>query len=324
VGAVDAPSPELDVYDVFGEPLALFTRSAPCRDMVRHRWAPFLSPAAGPLATGTVFHLSAPEASSRIKEWQFFNNGGLLVIADDRRLVTGYFYREPWQVHVTAYRQDPDYTYYYLLEPLWLMVLMRRGLVSWHSAAVARGKEAVLIVGPSGSGKSTTALTLAHAGYAVLADDEVFLRRVGDRVEALGAEPGLYATDETLGMFPALADVRATAPVRRGQAWKRLVAVRDILPSATPVVPPAAVTLILFPRVAPEAPTTLHPLAPREILERCLAQQPKEYPTLVTDSHAQSQQLDVYVTLSRSARAFDLCLGGDLARLPAEVDALLV
>jgi HPr kinase/phosphorylase len=51
-----------------------------------------------------------------------------------------------------------------------------------HATAVAIDGEAILLRGPSGVGKSDLALRLIDGGARLVADDQIELRRVGDRV----------------------------------------------------------------------------------------------------------------------------------------------
>ena len=51
-----------------------------------------------------------------------------------------------------------------------------------HATAIAIDGRAVLLRGPSGAGKSDLALRLIDAGAYLVADDQVELRRAGDRV----------------------------------------------------------------------------------------------------------------------------------------------
>ena len=52
-------------------------------------------------------------------------------------------------------------------------MLLRRGTIPWHAAALAFDDKAILIMGGSGTGKSTTAMALIAAGARLLADDLV-------------------------------------------------------------------------------------------------------------------------------------------------------
>jgi HPr kinase/phosphorylase len=60
-----------------------------------------------------------------------------------------------------------------------------------HATAVAIEKDAVLLRGPPGAGKSDLALRLIDGGARLVADDQVVLRRRGDRVWA--SAPGVIA-----------------------------------------------------------------------------------------------------------------------------------
>ena len=166
-------------YDVFGRKLAVSTSSCALAERIACAWRPFHRAPDGAFDPHASMSISNVSGVSPLREWQFFNNSQILFIGDDRRLVTGCFYEHPWQVDIQAFGWNDDDAYYYVVEPLLLMILMRLGLTPWHSAAVCREGAAVLIAGPSGSGKSTTALNLLHAGFTFLADDDVFLERSG-------------------------------------------------------------------------------------------------------------------------------------------------
>jgi HPr kinase/phosphorylase len=58
-----------------------------------------------------------------------------------------------------------------------------------HATAVAVEGGAVLLRGPPGAGKSDLALRLIDAGWRLVADDQVELRRVGPRVVAEAPPP---------------------------------------------------------------------------------------------------------------------------------------
>ncbi|HEX3418624.1 MAG TPA: serine/threonine protein kinase, partial [Stellaceae bacterium] len=51
-----------------------------------------------------------------------------------------------------------------------------------HATAIAIDGRAVLLRGPSGAGKSDLALRLIDGGARLVADDQVELRRAGERV----------------------------------------------------------------------------------------------------------------------------------------------
>jgi len=64
-------------------------------------------------------------------------------------------------------------------------------MIRVHATCVARGGQAVLLFGPPGSGKSDLALRLIDRGWVLVADDQVELRRDGDRL--LAAPPATIA-----------------------------------------------------------------------------------------------------------------------------------
>ena len=105
-----------------------------------------------------------------------------------------------------------------------------------HASSIARGAEAVLLLGPPGSGKSDLALRLIQGGWTLVADDQCVLRSEGGtlRVEAPTALRGMLEV-RGLGIFEGL-------PVAAPGAVLRL-AVRLVPPGAVPRLPsPAAWT----------------------------------------------------------------------------------
>lgn len=307
--------------DLHGRRIAVATDRPDLDALVREQWGRYVIAGAAPHAgLDAVFHV-ADGGHARVREWQFFNNGQILVIADDRRLITASFHQRPWQVHIQTFGQTDRDAYYYLLEPILLMVLARLNLLHWHSAAVALDHAGVLIVGVSGSGKSTTTLNLLRAGFAFVADDEVFLERRDAGVAAIGIDTSLYATDRTLAMYPELADLQSAPQVPRGQGLKRQVPVRDRYRGHAG--DPPTVRAVLFPTVVPDAPTALQPIGAADVVRRFLTHTPKEYPTLVTDAAAAQARLDTFAALATGARGFEVTLGRDADRLPDLVKAYL-
>ena len=90
-----------------------------------------------------------------------------------------------------------------------------------HGTAVAIEGEAILLRGPPGAGKSDLALRLIEAGANLVADDQVLLRRVGERVLAR-APPAIAGLIEIRGV--GIVRVAAIAEVR-------LALIADLLPS---------------------------------------------------------------------------------------------
>lgn len=69
----------------------------------------------------------------------------------------------------------------------------------FHASCVARGPEAVLLLGPPGSGKSDLALRLITEGWTLVADDQCVLRAEGGALRA-EAPPPLRGLLEVRGL----------------------------------------------------------------------------------------------------------------------------
>ena len=67
----------------------------------------------------------------------------------------------------------------YLLGPIIGIMLRKRGVLCLHASGVDVGGRACAFVGPAGAGKSTMAAAFAEAGWRVLSDDTLALRRHG-------------------------------------------------------------------------------------------------------------------------------------------------
>lgn len=72
--------------------------------------------------------------------------------------------------------RSPDETWYYLLGPVFGILLRYRGILCLHACAVVIGGRAIAITGPIRSGKSTTAAAFVSTGGHVLSEDLVPLR----------------------------------------------------------------------------------------------------------------------------------------------------
>ena len=68
-----------------------------------------------------------------------------------------------------------------------------------HATAIAIGGRGILLRGPSGAGKSDLALRLIDHGARLVADDQVELRRTGERV-LVGAPAALAGLIEVRGI----------------------------------------------------------------------------------------------------------------------------
>ncbi|HYJ84329.1 MAG TPA: hypothetical protein VEW26_15965 [Allosphingosinicella sp.] len=96
-------------------------------------------------------------------------------------------------------------------EPVMRTILVRRGLLSFHAAALALDGRAILVMADKGAGKSTLSWALQERGWQLLADD---LARV-DRVEGRWAVyPGHRQTKLTPAAARAFGHVADSMPVR--------------------------------------------------------------------------------------------------------------
>jgi HPr kinase/phosphorylase len=95
------------------------------------------------------------------------------------------------------------------------------GALLVHGTAVAIAGQAILLRGPSGAGKSDLGLRLIDGGAELVADDQLLLRRSGERVV-------LCAPDAIAEMI----EVRGIGIVRIGAvAQAPLALIVDLLPS---------------------------------------------------------------------------------------------
>lgn len=297
-------------FDFFGERIAVHSRDEALRARIastleQHRTANAESPRA-------EFHLVQSDSDSPLQQGQQFNNGAMLFIGDRHKLATASLGAPPWQIHIECFRQNDEYAYYYVFEPLLLMVLKRCNLVHWHGAAVAAAAGVLLLAGESGSGKSTTAAALLLGGAQFIADDEMFLQLRADGVWLFGADRYVHLTDETAAVLPSL-DLAALPLVPRGRARKRRSEWKPVVPPGTATGP---VRTVLFPRVEPGADTALRRLTATEALRRLVSQPPKELPAVIRDAPSVERQFDVCTALATGAPCFELTLGREAARVP--------
>jgi hypothetical protein len=78
-----------------------------------------------------------------------------------------------------------------IAHPVIAHLLSLNGRLVAHGAAVGRDGKAVLLLGGSGAGKSTSAYLASLAGWSLLSDDLVVVRRDDQSVEAIGIHRAL-------------------------------------------------------------------------------------------------------------------------------------
>ncbi|MBA3755413.1 MAG: hypothetical protein H0X02_03955 [Nitrosomonas sp.] len=260
-----------------------------------------------------VFQISDCLSSSlpSLRKSHHFRNEHFLFLSDGKRyLLTGYFYDHPWQFHCRSLPGcDPEFIYYYLLEPILLDLLKKLGLLVWHSAAVAIDGMAVLLPGVSGSGKSTTTLNFLKIGYRFLADDVVLLRTRGRAMEAMGHESGLYLTEKSLRLLPEWKKFKRGRRCKKGRRWKYLIDLTSFRQKHRSK--PPQVKFLLFPQVTNGTETRLERLTKAQALLECLRQSPKEYPASILGPSVLQSQFEIYSILVRSARCYKIQLGSE-------------
>jgi len=160
-------------------------------------------------------------------------------------------------------------------EPVMRTVLVRRGLLSFHAAALARNGRAILIMADKGAGKSTLSWALQRRGWQLLADD---LARV-DFVEGRWSVfPGHRQTKLTPEAVRAFGQAAEAMPVRfddPGPAAcaalfdKRVIDPTDSLASPSVAVP-LATLFFLTPRNPSAASVRIERLPPSAAVRHML------------------------------------------------------
>lgn len=129
-------------------------------------------------------------------------------------------------------------------EPVMRTVLVRRGLLSFHAAALVRNGRAILIMADKGAGKSTLSWALQGQGWQLLADDLARAEPVGGRWSVF---PGHRQTKLTPAAARAFGHSAEAMPVRFDDpgpaAYAALFDKRVIEPAEPAGDPGAAVPL---------------------------------------------------------------------------------
>ncbi len=142
----------------------------------------------------------------------------------------------------------------------------RHGYAMLHAGGLVRGERVLLLMAPHGAGKSTTAFQLAHAGFRLLADSQVYLTAVEGDLQLAGFPVGrIKLRPDALEAFPEARPYAATEQVR-GET-KHTVDVRayDKTLICESAIIPARIDLCLLSRG--EGPATrIEPVVADEIL----------------------------------------------------------
>jgi hypothetical protein len=194
-----------------------------------------------------------------------------------------------------------------------LRLLRHRGLFGLHAAAVAtpRGLN-LLIVGASGCGKSSLAIALVRGGGSFLSDDAVLLRAGREGIDALAFRRPFSIDAERAKDYPDI-----VAPSCGSGSRKRRADMMRAYPSQhrqrfRPHV-------VVFPRLAPRATSTLRGLSRSTALRTLLAQSGPE----LFDPDTMPAHLDLLARLLRQTRPYELLAGRDLHQAPQGLIDLL-
>ena len=203
-------------------------------------------------------------------------------------------------------------------------VLRRQGLVSFHAAALARGRRAVLILGAKGAGKSSLAAALSRSGWSLMADD---LARVVQTDGAWRVAAGFRQIKLNPDVAAALGHDVSKLERRWsvGQPWPKSERLnKRVLPhfeweGDEPTLPIAAV-YALAPRVSGAQALTLTASAPTAslaLLLRHLSDDP-----IGGSDGASAEARAAVMSFLAAVPLIRLALPDDLAQLPAAATAL--
>lgn len=135
-------------------------------------------------------------------------------------------------------------------EPIMRTILVRRGLLSFHAAALAKAGQAILIMADKGTGKSTLSWALQTRGWRLLADD---LARVDQVAGQWSVYRGHRQTKLTPGAMRAFGNIPhdmlprfddAGSPAYAAQFDKRVIDAADAIPEPDVAVPLAALCFL--------------------------------------------------------------------------------
>jgi hypothetical protein len=161
-------------------------------------------------------------------------------------------------------------------EPVMRTILVRRGLLSFHAAALARDKRAILIMADKGAGKSTLSWALQEQGWQLLADDLARVDCVDGQWSVFSGHRQTKLTPAAVRAFGRIVDDMPARfddsgpPASAAQFDKRVIDPAEALPDPLAAVPLASL-FFLTARDPSAAAARIEPLRPfaavRQLLE---------------------------------------------------------
>lgn len=197
-----------------------------------------------------------------------------------------------------------------------LRLLRPLGVYGLHAAGlVAQNGLGFLVIGPTGSGKSTLALELIRRGWGYLSDDAVLLRSESEDVRALAFRKP-FSIDTAAA--PAYADfpLKSPGPHSSGN-HKQRIDIQDGYPEQH--VSECLPRVLLFPRIIPDEPSSLHPIDVLSALGKLLEQSGPQ----LFDKNTMSQHLEVLKWLVQQSESFELRAGPDFYLEAGTLERLL-
>jgi hypothetical protein len=198
------------------------------------------------------------------------------------------------------------------------MALRARGLFHLHAAGAVRGESCVLLPGESGAGKTSSTLALVDAGWSYLSDDSVFLRaQDGKHPTVLAQRREFHLTPATLGAYPSLGSLAAPS---RAEVAKMHLAPEQAFPGRFREAAPAP-ALLLFPAVVAAETSSAAPISHATAFGHLLMASAL---LSVPGTPNAQMHLDLLKDLVGGAACFELRLGADFLRSPAQAVAAVV
>jgi hypothetical protein len=184
-----------------------------------------------------------------------------------------------------------------------------------HAAAVEKNGHGIILLGPGGSGKTSSCLQLLRSGFKFVSDDQVFLKKTGAKVEMLSfLEKELFLTKKALSFFPYLESVKKATDHKKGHKNKKKISIDKL--GFTDFKVKAYVKMVIFPRIDNKKESGMKPISNSELAIKMLRQAPREGKSIYQDPVSLNRQLELYSSLSSTAKGYDLVIGKNQNRIP--------